>query len=260
MKKIAQIFLFIFAGTSLFSCLDFPLCISGTGPIVTQTFDLEPFDKVEDGTVVDVEIVQGDSQKVVVEGNENMMNYIELQVINNKLHIDLIHGSFSHFKLKVYITVPTLREVEAESTGDIHLDEFIGLESLNLYSTSTGNIHADGVFEIENKLRVKSSSTGNISIAANCYQVEVESTSTGNISIKGNCHLQEVELHGTGNYNAFDLNSEECTILTNGTGDARVTVSEELDAKIHSIGSIYYKGNPRVNIQDTSIGKLIWAD
>lgn len=260
MKRIAQIFTVILFSMSMYSCYHFPLCISGSGPIVTQTFELDPFDEIASETVIDIEVVQGNTQKVIAEGNENMMSFIELKVINNKLYVDLRHGSYNHFELKVYVTIPTLKEVELESTGNVYLGEFKNLESLKLYSTSTGNIDADGVFEIEDNLNVKSNSTGNIHISINCDNVDVEANSTGNVTIKGNCNTQNIDLDGTGNYNGFDLYSKECTVTTNGTGDAKVYVSDILDAKIRSVGSIYYKGDPKVYVQDSSIGKLIWSN
>ena len=260
MKRIAQIFTVVLVSLSMTSCYHFPLYISGSGPIVTQTFDLAPFDEIASETVIDVEVVQGDTQKVVAEGNENMMNFIELKVINNKLHVNLIDGSYNHFELKVYVTIPTLREVELESTGNVYLSEFTNLKSLNLYLSSTGNINFEGVSQIENKLNVRSSSTGNIFINMNCDEVEVQATSTGNVTIKGNCNTQHVNLNGTGNYNAFDLFSKECTVTTEGTGDARVNVSEILNATIRSVGSIYYKGDPKVYVQDSSIGNLVWSN
>lgn len=244
----------------MYSCYCIPFGISGSGPIVTREFKLASFDEIASETVIDIEIVQGDTQKVIVEGHENMMNFIELKVLNNKLFVDLKDGSYTHFELKVYVTIPTLKEVELESTGNVYIGEFTNLESLNLYSSSTGNIDAEGVFEIENELNVRSSSTGNIFMKFNCDEVDVRATSTGNVTLKGSCNIQQVELDGTGNYNAFDLFSKECTVSTDGTGDARVNVSDILNAKIRSVGSIYYKGNPKVNVQDSSIGSLIWAD
>lgn len=242
------------------SCFHFPMFITGQGPIVTQTFDLDPFDEIASETVIDVEVVQGETQQVTVEGNENMMNFIELKVINHKLYVDLKDGSYNHFELKVYVTIPMLKEVELESTGNVYIGEFTNLESLNLYSRSTGNIDANGLFEIANKLTVKSSSTGNVSINTTCDEVEVEATSTGNVTLKGTCNTQQVNLNGTGNYRAFDLFSKECTVTTNGTGDARVNVSDILNARIRSIGNIYYKGDPKVYVQDSSIGNLIWTN
>lgn len=260
MKRIAQIFTIVLISLSMTSCYHFPVGISGQGPIITQTFDLASFDEIASETVIDVEVKQGDTQSVIAEGNENMMEFIELKVINNKLHVDLRSGSYNHFELKVYVTMPTIREVELESTGNVNLSEFTNIESLNLYLSSTGNIRFDGVTEIANNLNVRSSSTGNIFINMNCDEVDVRATSTGNVTIKGSCNTQQVDLNGTGNYNGFELLSKECSVTTNGTGDARVNVSDILNAKIRSIGSIYYKGDPKVYVQDSSIGKLIQAD
>lgn len=242
------------------SCYHFPIGISGQGPIITQTFDLASFDEIASETVIDVEVKQGDTQSVIAEGNENMMEFIELKVINNKLHVDLRSGCYNHFELKVYVTMPTISEVELESTGNVYLSEFTSLESLNLSLRSTGNIDFDGVTEIKDKLNIINSSTGNVFMKMNCDEVEVNATGTGNVTLKGTCITQSVGLYGTGNYNAFDLISKECSVTTNGTGDARVYVSDILNAKIRSVGSIYYKGDPKVYVQDSSIGKLIWSN
>jgi hypothetical protein len=257
MKKLVQILAVILVTVSMYSCYDFPLMISGTGPIVTQEFDLTSFDEISAETVIDVEIVQGDTQKVIAEGNENMMNFLELKVINNKLYVDLTHGNFTNFKLKVYVTVPTIKKIETECTGDIYIEGFTGLQSLKLKSSSTGKITSEGTFEINGNLEIVSSSTGNISLIANCEEVKARSSGTGNITIEGSCIFQEVSLSGTGNYNAYDLISEECEVETSGTGDAKVNVSEQLDVTINGVGSVYYKGNPRINVQDSSIGDLI---
>jgi len=260
MKKLAQILTVVLLTVSMYSCYDFPVMIAGTGPVITQEFDLPSFDAVAAETVIDVEVVQGDSQKVVAEGNENMMNFIQLNVVNNKLHVDLVHGSYSNFKLKVFVTIPTVREVEVESTGDITIEGFKGLKSLKMKSTSTGRINTEGTFEIDGELNLVSSSTVNINVDVNCRDIEVRMSSTGNVNIEGNCFTQDVTVSGTGNYNAFDLISEECVVETNSVGDARVNVSEDLDVTISSIGNVYYKGNPRVSIHDTSIGDLIHSN
>jgi len=257
MKKLAQILAIVLVTVSMTSCWDFPIMITGSGPIVTQEFDVAPFDKVEAATVIDVEIVQGDSLKVVAEGNENIMNYLEIKVVNNKLRVDLVHGSFSHFDMKVYITMPTVSEIDIESTGDIYAEGFTGLRSLKVRSSSTGKFTSDGIFDIAGDLDVVSSSTGSITLDANCQNIDARLSSTGSITIGGTCNYQSIDLSSTGNYNAYDLLSEECTVETSGTGDSKVNVSEQLDVTIRSVGNVYYKGNPRVNIEDYSIGDLI---
>lgn len=260
MKKLVQILLLLFIAAGMYSCYNFPFMIIGTGQVVSQEFSLPAFTAIADETVIDVEIVQGDSQKVIAEGNENMLNFIELKVVNNKLHVDLAPGSYSSFELKLYVTVPSLQEIDLESTGNVYTEGFTGLQSLKLKSSSTGKIVADGTFEIDGDLVIKSSSTGSISLNANCKDIEAHLSGTGSINIEGSCSSQDVSISGTGNYNAFDLSSVECAVETNSTGNARVNVSDDLEVTIHSVGNVYYKGNPRISIHDSSIGDLIDAN
>jgi hypothetical protein len=260
MKKLAQILTIVLLTVSMTSCWDFPIMITGSGPIVSQEFDVASFDKVEATTVIDVEIVQGDSLKVVAEGNENIMNYLDIKVVNNKLRVDLVHGSFGHFDMKVYVTMPTVSEIEIESTGDIYAEGFTGLRSLKVRSSSTGKFTSDGIFEIDGNLDIVSSSTGSITLDANCQDIDARLSSTGSITIGGTCAYQNIDLNSTGNYNAYELLSKECVVETSGTGDAKVNVSDDLDVTIRSVGNVYYKGNPRINIQDSSIGDLIHKD
>jgi hypothetical protein len=260
MKKIAQILTIVLLTTGMYSCFYFPVMITGTGPIVKQEFSLESFNAIADETVIDVEIVKGDSQKVVAEGNENMINFLQLKVVNNKLHVDLVPGCYGLFELKLYVTVPTLKEIDLQSTGNISTEAFSELPSLKMKSSSTGTITTEGTFVVNGDVLLESTSTGNINLNVNCENIDVNMTSTGSISIEGRCESQEVSISGTGNYDAFDFLSEECTIETSSTGNARVNVSDQLNATISSVGSIYYKGNPRISVHDSSIGKLIHSN
>lgn len=260
MKTLIKISTIILLILSMNACLYFPACISGSGPVITREFDLRNFDEISSETVIDIEVVQGDQYKVVAEGHENIMSFLDLKVVNNRLYIDLTHGSFSHFEMKIFITVPTLKEIEVESTGNIRIDGFSNLESLRVKSNSTGNIIGDGEFVIDGDLEIISHSTGNIRLEAICHDIDVRSSSTGNVSIEGSCSYQNVSLSRTGNYNAFDLYSEECEVDINGTGDARVFADKQLDVTIRSVGNVYYKGRPDVNINDYSVGDLIFVN
>ncbi len=262
MKKLTLIAIFTLMIFGMSSCYfdHSSFCITGTGPIVTREFDLESFNSISAQTVYDVEIVQGNEQKVVAEGNENMMEQLELRVFNDKLECGLINNCYSTFKMKIFITVPDLEKVEVNSTGDIRIGEFKGLKSLTLNSTSTGNIKADGVFRIDNNLTIRSTSTGDIEINAETDEINTYMSSTGNVKVSGSCNVQTIDLSSTGSYYGYQLTSKDCSVVSSGTGDTYVNVDENLDVVICSVGDVLYKGNPRVHINDTSVGSLVSVD
>lgn len=258
MKTLIKTFVIILLIAGMSSCYFNPFTtIIGAGSIVTQEYTLNDFTSVSGETVIDIEIVQGDVQSVIAEGHENMMSFLVLKVVGGQLSVDLAPGNYSNFKMKIFITVPVLESVELESTGNITVGEFSPMQSFSLSSRSTGNIVCSGQLNISDILTIRSSSTGNITICANADEVNSNQSSTGNVYISGSCDKQWVEISSTGNYNAYDLESNECRVETNSTGDAHVYVYDYLDAVIRSTGNIFYKGNPVVDINDTSIGDLI---
>jgi hypothetical protein len=81
MKKLTIIVSSLLIALSFSSCVfDHSFSMVGSGPIVTREFDLASFSSVADQTVIDVEIVQGDVQKVEAEGHENIMDQLDLTV------------------------------------------------------------------------------------------------------------------------------------------------------------------------------------
>lgn len=263
MKKFVLFIAVIALLTGTQSCFD-PynggLCISGVGPIVTEEVTLDAFKSVEVETVVDVDIIQGTEQKVVVEGHENMIEEISLTVVNGRLKIDLKNNCYSKFDLKVFITIPELVSVENGCTGDITLGGFTNLKTLDVEVSSTGDIIGDGSIEVDDLVYINNTSTGNISLDITTNEVKAYITSTGNIELTGSCYKQVIELDGTGDYRAYDFESEICEIESDGIGDAKVYVTEELDAYINSVGNVYVKGDPKIHSIENSVGDLISVD
>lgn len=260
MKKIL---LFAFAAVliagvqSCYIHFDDNFCMSGSGNKVSEEFTVSEFASVENKTVIDVEISQGDEQSVIVEGDENIIDQLELYVSSNELNIDMREGCYNHFNIKIYITVPYINEVSVRSTGDVLINDFKDLDYLTLRTSSTGDIIGTGYLEVNNVLELKTSSTGDIELEAYTYDLNAQISGTGDITLIGSCKNQDIGMSSTGNYHAFDFDSENCLLRVSGTGDASVYVSEELEGRISSTGDIFYMGSPHVNVVDNGVGDLV---
>lgn len=242
------------------SCIDpyFPVnnCIKGYGQIVSEEIPLNEFNSVISKTVVDVEIIQGDEQKVIVEGHENMIHELELLVYNGSLKVDLNGGCYNNFSLKVYITIPNIETLKVESTGNIKVGEFDNLETLNLFVDGTGDIVSDGPISVDGLLQIETESTGKINFDVTADEVRAYLDGTGNVTLFGSCNSQFIETEGTANYKAYEFDSEFCDVYSDGVGDVKVFVTKTLDVSINSVGSVYYKGNPQIHVYDDGVGDL----
>lgn len=263
MKKLVftGIILALLAGTqSCYFHIDEGFCMSGSGNSVAQDFDLRNFTSIENQTVIDVEVVQGDEQIVTVEGDQNIIDQLELIVHGNELSIDLRDGCYKNFNLKIYITIPELESVAVRSTGNIYIGDFENLNTLSLSTSSTGDIIGTGVLDVLDLVELKSTSTGNTKLELYTTNLTVDMNGTGNMTLVGSCSNQTIEMSGTGNYKAFDLDSETCFVKVSGTGDAKVNVSDELTVRITSIGNVYYMGSPSLSLNDSGLGDVIHMD
>lgn len=263
MKTFKHLFTFLMLAivVSFQSCYyhyhDDSWMVRGTGPIVEEEFTVDAFDAVVTKTVINVDIVQGTEQQVLVEGHENMMDHIELYVSRGTLFIDLKPGNYSNFKLKVFLTMPSVTSISTESTGNIEIGEFNNIDKLSVSVRSTGNVTSSGWLAVAGLLDIRTNSTGKVTLDVDADEIKAKVSGTGNVNLTGSCTRQTVELNSTGNYNAFELVSDICEARTNSVGDVKVFVNESLDAYISSVGNVYYKGNPKVYVNDRGVGDLI---
>ncbi|MBN2264130.1 MAG: DUF2807 domain-containing protein [Prolixibacteraceae bacterium] len=259
--QIRFIAIAIFALFGMQSCLYYAhndmFMISGSGPIVTETYDVEAFTGVVSKTVIDIDIVKGEEQEVMVEGHQNMMDYIEVYVSGNRLYVDLKPGSYNNFKLKVFLTMPDLESLELESTGDVTVGDFNRLENLDIDVRSTGDVVSTGWLLIADELDIDIESTGKVDLLVDVDQIRVNIDGTGNVTLEGTCSSQIIEMGSTGHYFAYGMESDYCEVNVNGVGDAKVNVNETLDVYISSVGNVFYKGNPSVDVFDNGVGDLI---
>jgi len=112
---------------TLTSCGDY---IKGEGMVVTETFDLDDFNKIELQSSYDVVVKQGTTQEVIVEGQQNIIDRIRLDVSNENLTLDMQSGNYRNIKMTVKITVPNLEKAVNDGSGDITIKN-IDAENLN---------------------------------------------------------------------------------------------------------------------------------
>ncbi len=91
-------------------------------------------------------------------------------------------------------------------------------------------------------------------------ELEITLTGVGNFSLKGRADMLDVFLTGVGDINAFQFETDICSINISGVGDAEVFVNDELNVTITGNGSVFYLGTPIVNSIITGTGSVIDAN
>jgi len=239
MKK-TNLFLPVMVFVSLLStsCILDLNAITGKGSIVTEKRNATNFTSVELQTAADVEIVKGNSFSVSVSDYENLIQYLVVEVVDNRLIIKKkpFTANLWNSKAKVMVTLPD------------------PLYSMKL--TGSGNMRVRSAF---NDLGVMSlSGSGNIELKNDCQlkKLEVQISGSGNMNATGTVEDLYTKISGSGNISFTKLKAKTGNCTISGSGNTYVFIENKLDAYLSGSGDIVYSGTPSVNSHLSGSGHI----
>ncbi len=239
MKKLLSI-LFIFVTVSSFAQWE---TITGNGNVKKETREVAGFEGVALSGNMNVQLAYGNSNTIMVEGDENLLPYIETRVEDGVLQVRTKNktGIKSKNKLMVYVSLTKLTELRVSGSGNI-----------------TGN----GDFSNDGKTNIAVSGSGNINVGINSFnETRIAISGSGNVTLKGkSTNNIDATISGSGNIDCSDVACNDVFAHVSGSGNIKVYANKSIDAKVSGSGNIYYKGSAtNLNIKSSGSGKIIKA-
>lgn len=204
---------------------------NGNGNVVTEERAVNAdFEVVRGSAGLDIYLSEGTENKIVVEADENLLDIIETEIDDEKLHITVQRGkNIGRSKAKkVYVTYKALAGVEASSGADVVVNSVLKNENLYLRSSSGADLNAE-VFTKD--LTARSSSGSDLHISGKAVNLESKASSGSRIDAK-------------------KLELVNCTADVSSGADIIVNVKEVLNAEASSGGQVKYYGNPTSVLKD----------
>lgn len=207
----------------------------GSGNITTETRQVNDFDRVVLTGIGDLVLIQGDTESLEIEAEDNVIPRITSEVKNGTLEIGFDTRTVIPTKsVKFTLTMRDIRGLETKGVSNINAND-ITTDSMDLGISGTGNIH------------MRDLST---------EQVTVNVSGAGSLTLDGKTREQKITLSGAGSYDGEDLESSTAEITITGLGTTTVWVTENLDVTISGTGGVDYYGNPQVSQQISGLGRL----
>jgi len=220
--------------------------IEGEGAIVVRQVDIETFNQIETECAFNVYVEYGTEFKVEAEGQQNIIDLLRTKVTDNKWYIELKDGTYTNYTLDVYITMPYITTITNSGSGHIFISEF-SQDNIKLTVGGSGNIVSTESISINNLIELDNSGSGNIEINyLSCNQSSTNIGGSGAVSIVGSALKSEITSSGSGLFSGFDFITDDCEIKSEGSGNCRVYVNDDLGILITGSGSVYYRGYPNV--------------
>ena len=198
--------------------------VRGNGNIKTEEHSVSSFKNLEVSSTVNVYVSQGDVKPIRIEGDENLLPYIEVEqdgddvIIKNREGYNL-EGSG---ELKVFVSAPSFHHISLSGAGSI-----IGENKIS---------NPDDI-------EVGLSGAGDIKMEIDAPKLTANISGVGSLYLKGQTKNVDMDISGAGSAHCYDLLSENTKIEISGVGSADVYASVKLDAQVSGAGSVNYKGN-----------------
>ncbi|TMM28778.1 DUF2807 domain-containing protein [Polaribacter aestuariivivens] len=212
--------------------------IKGNGNVITVNRTTDDYDAINAGGSFDVILIKGTEGKITIEGEENIIPYIETEVKSGSLKINFKKNTNISTTKRLTVTV-TFKDIESIGLG------------------GSGNITSKEIINAKD-FSVSLGGSGNIDLQLNAKNVNANIGGSGNIDLEGKTETFKCSIAGSGSIRAFELNTNDVNATIAGSGSVKTTVKNKIDAKLVGSGSIYYKGNPtHVNSKSVGSGSIV---
>lgn len=207
--------------------------IKGNGNVISEKRTTSSYDEIAISGFFDVELIAGTEGTITVRGEENLLPYIKVEVVNQVLKITTEKNK--------YISTSKGKKIEIS----------VPFESISLVSlTGSGDVSTKNRIK-SNSFSAKLTGSGDMSLEVEANDIEVTLNGSGEIELTGKTENISSNLSGSGDIKATDLKSKNAKATISGSGDNSVSCSESIYARVTGSGTIKYSGNP--NKKDTKV-------
>jgi len=210
--------------------------INGSGNIIKNSRLVSGFNRISIKGSGHLFIIQGDTESLEIECDDNIEPHILSTVKDNTLEIGPKKFNLNPSEpIKYTLFLRNLRDLK--TFGSILVKSNI-LKAENLSVIINGS----GKFNLG---RIEAQS------------VSFDINGSGKVDIEsGHSKNQRLSISGSGRFNFPNVKSETADVKISGSGKAKVWVVNKLGIKISGSGKLYYYGAPRISSTISGSGKV----
>jgi phage shock protein PspC (stress-responsive transcriptional regulator) len=203
---------------------------------VKDEFGLRDFDELDIRGLFDVHIMSGGEYAVELQGSgdekrkyniyrSGQVLVVEYEGGNRKFDWDEDFRDVNEIRLN--ITMPSLKKIEAEGYGSIKFDEF---------SPDDMEIELRGPVNLQGVLRTQN--------------LTINLTGKSEAELSGQVNNLDADIQFASKLRAYNLEVSDATVEVNGASSAKVNVSNSLEMEEGLASDIDYRGDPQIIKRD----------
>jgi hypothetical protein len=207
--------------------------ITGSGRTTTENYDFSDFTKLSIGSAFQTEVTQGSNYAVSVTVDDNLVEYLDVRVDGDTLHIGLkprISLGFRNTTLRAQVTMPDVVGLDLSGATRTQVTGF--------KNEKPANVQVSGASQLRGDI-----TTG---------QMRMDASGASNVDISGSTGSLNVEASGASTVRLDDFTSTDTQVQASGASNITVNASGKLTGDASGASTVRYVGNPASVQVDTS--------
>lgn len=192
----------------------------------SKSLDLDPFTQIRIDEGMEVVIEIGEEHKIRFEAwDRDIVDELDADIFDDELSISSRSSSRDLERVKVYITMESLKEIKGRREAKIEVTGANGSE-LNIELSDDSSLQLDGSYD----------------------ELNFELQEKASLSLSGSFDKMEGSISGSGKIYAYDAISKNTTITTYNESRARINVTDFLKVDARGFSTVRYKGDPQLDV------------
>jgi hypothetical protein len=220
----------IVAKVQLTSAISQPL----SGVVLEEERNVGPFEKISVDNGINVYYTQDSTTKVTVKADTSIVSQVETIVNAGKLKIAINGNIFSHYEIDVFVTSPTITEIDIEGGSSLSSANQLTINTLEANVSAGAKLNLDGNF----------------------INLDLEGSAGSVSTLKGQCESLRLSASAGSIIGAGDLLATTANVNASSGSVIDINVTGDIDVSASSGAVINCSGNPRVGKMDVSSGAV----
>jgi hypothetical protein len=214
--------------------------VRGSGQLVTQAREVEPFDGVGVSGPFQVVVRAAAREAVSVQADDNLLPFIETHV----------RGGGARRTLQI--------ELRRHTHVDPRTPIVVTVDAVRLGSLAVGGAGRISAADLQSpKLTVSIGGAGSVSLSGlEAGELGLTIGGSGRVEAAGRAETLRLTIGGSGSVRAEGLVTPVASVSIAGSGDAHLHASRTLSVSIAGSGSVIYRGEPTLSTSIVGSGRV----
>ncbi|MES2951997.1 MAG: head GIN domain-containing protein [Pseudomonadota bacterium] len=196
--------------------------VTGSGQVGSVKRELGAFHRVSVDLPCKIELIQGSSEGIAIEAEQNLLPHIETSIKNGQLYVRVTKGITLSSRSPIKVTLNARNLDSLALTGGADLSA-ARLQSPKLNSSIAGS----------GSITIKDLQSKDLSVSV---------AGSGRFEAQGSTDAMDISIAGSGDISAPRLSAQDVSISIAGSGDATVWARKALSVNIVGSGNVRYYG------------------